>query len=110
MVEVLQTFPERILAILIMAALKGSLCTVITATAHLVVVIIIEASLGFLGPGVPPPTPTWGNMLGLASLTVLRLSWWLVLFPGVAIMFTVMCFNLAGDSLSDLLDPRLRGV
>jgi peptide/nickel transport system permease protein len=80
----------------------------VLATTHLGVAIIIEAALGFLGVGVPPPTPTWGNMLA-DSLTSLVPHWWLVLFPGLAITVTVLAFNLLGDGIRDTLDPRLRG-
>ncbi|MCO6415086.1 ABC transporter permease [Siccirubricoccus sp. KC 17139] len=81
----------------------------ILATAHLGVAIIIEASLGFLGVGIPPPTPTWGNMLADSLNAGLVPPWWLVLFPGLAITLTVLAFNLLGDGIRDLLDPRLRG-
>ena len=80
----------------------------VLATAALGSAIITEASLGFLGAGVPPPTPTWGNMLALSSVSALKPVWWLVIFPGVAITLTVMAFNLFGDSVRDALDPRLR--
>src|SRR5256885_11451568 len=79
------------------------------ATTHLGVAIIIEAALGFLGVGIPPPTPTWGNMLA-GSLTSLVPHWWLVFFPGLAITITVLAFNLLGDGIRDTLDPRLRGT
>jgi ABC-type dipeptide/oligopeptide/nickel transport system permease subunit len=78
----------------------------VLATTHLGVAIVIEAALGFLGVGVPPPTPTWGNMLADA-ITNLVPSWWLVLFPGAAITITVLAFNLFGDGIRDTLDPRL---
>jgi peptide/nickel transport system permease protein len=81
----------------------------ILATTHLGVAIIIEASLGFLGVGIPPPTPTWGNMLADSLNAGLVPPWWLVLFPGVAITLTVLAFNLLGDGIRDALDPRLRG-
>ena len=81
----------------------------ILATTHLGVAIIIEASLGFLGVGIPPPTPTWGNMLADALNAGLVPPWWLVLFPGMAITITVLAFNLFGDGIRDVLDPRLRG-
>ncbi|HYX01163.1 MAG TPA: ABC transporter permease [Reyranella sp.] len=81
----------------------------ILATTHLGVAIIIEASLGFLGVGIPPPTPTWGNMLADSLNAGLVPPWWLVLFPGLAITITVLAFNLLGDGIRDLLDPRLRG-
>jgi len=78
----------------------------VLATTHLGVAIVIEAALGFLGVGVPPPTPTWGNMLADA-ITALVPQWWLVLFPGAAITVTVLAFNLLGDGIRDTLDPRL---
>ena len=162
--EILQAFPDLILALLLLAALDPSLWTVtiaisvtripfggrvirsvalqiremdyvtaaraigardsrvmmlhvtpqcvapflVLATAHLGVAILIEASLGFLGAGVPPPTATWGNMLSLASTSTFKPLWWLVVFPGLAITITVLAFNLLGDALRDVLDPRLR--
>jgi len=81
----------------------------VLATTHLGVAIIIEAALGFLGVGIPPPTPTWGNMLA-GSLTSLVPHWWLVFYPGLAITLTVLAVNLFGDGIRDTLDPRLRGA
>src|SRR6185295_31712 len=78
----------------------------VLATTHLGVAIVIEAALGFVGVGVPPPTPTWGNMLADA-ITGLVPHWWLVLFPGLAITVTVLAFNLLGDGIRDTLDPKL---
>src|SRR5215470_11024474 len=78
----------------------------VLATTHLGVAIVIEAALGFLGVGVPPPTPTWGNMLA-DSITALVPPWWLAFFPGLAITMTVLAFNLLGDGIRDTLDPRL---
>jgi peptide/nickel transport system permease protein len=82
----------------------------ILATTHLGVAIIIEAALGFLGVGIPPPTPTWGNMLADSLNAGLVPPWWLVLFPGLAITITVLAFNLLGDGIRDILDPRLRSA
>ncbi|HEV8679605.1 MAG TPA: ABC transporter permease [Stellaceae bacterium] len=82
----------------------------ILATTHLGVAIIIEASLGFLGVGIPPPTPTWGNMLADSLNAGLVPPWWLVLFPGSAITLTVLAFSLLGDGIRDLVDPRLRSA
>src|SRR6266851_2082019 len=82
----------------------------ILATTHLGVAIIIAAALGFLGVGIPPPTPTWGNMLADSLNAGLVPPWWLVLFPGLAITITVLAFNLLGDGIRDILDPRLRGA
>lgn len=77
----------------------------ILATTHLGVAIVIEAALGFLGVGIPPPTPTWGNMLADSLNGGLVPPWWLVLFPGAAITLTVLAFNLLGDGIRDILDP-----
>ena len=82
----------------------------ILATTHLGVAIIIEASLGFLGVGIPPPTPTWGNMLADSLNAGLVPPWWLVLFPGTAITITVLAFSLLGDGIRDIVDPRLRSA
>ncbi|HEU0155908.1 MAG TPA: ABC transporter permease [Stellaceae bacterium] len=82
----------------------------ILATTHLGVAIVIEASLGFLGVGIPPPTPTWGNMLADSLNAGLVPPWWLVLFPGCAITLTVLAFSLLGDGIRDMADPRLRGA
>jgi peptide/nickel transport system permease protein len=71
--------------------------------------IIVESSLSFLGAGVPPPTPTWGSMIAEGRDYITR-AWWVSLFPGVAIMLTVLAFNLFGDWLRDTLDPRQRQV
>ena len=81
----------------------------VLVTAQLGGVIVLEASLGFLGVGVPAPTATWGNMLGGAVAATLKPEWWLVIFPGLAITVTVLAFNLFGDSIRDALDPKLRG-
>jgi peptide/nickel transport system permease protein len=68
--------------------------------------IIFEASLSFLGLGVPPPTPTWGRMV-FDGVQYVDSAWWLSLFPGLAIVMTVLAINLIGDWLRDALDPRL---
>jgi peptide/nickel transport system permease protein len=72
-------------------------------------VILLESSLSFLGVGVPPPTPAWGEMVSEGS-NYLRTSWWISLFPGLAILLTVMSINLLGDWIRDRLDPNLRQV
>ena len=71
-------------------------------------VILSEAALSFLGLGVPPDVPTWGSMLAESRDTLVANKWWLAVFPGVAIMVTVLSFNILGDWLRDFLDPRLR--
>jgi dipeptide transport system permease protein len=69
--------------------------------------ILDAAALGFLGMGAQPPTPEWGTMLAEAREFILR-AWWVVTFPGLAILLTVLAINLMGDGLRDALDPRLR--
>ena len=69
--------------------------------------ILEAASLGFLGLGAQPPTPEWGTMLA-GALQYYQRAWWLLAFPGLAILATVLSFNLVGDGLRDALDPRLR--
>ena len=71
--------------------------------------IFTEAALSFLGLGIPPPNPSWGNMLGGVLVQSFNPSWWLVLAPGVIITFTILAFNLLADALRDYLDPKLRG-
>jgi peptide/nickel transport system permease protein len=70
-------------------------------------VIVIEASLSFLGAGVPPPTPTWGSMIA-EGRDYTATAWWVSFFPGLAILATVLSFNLFGDWLRDALDPTIR--
>ena len=72
------------------------------------VAIVIEVSLGFLGAGMPPPTPTWGNMMGGAVANVLIPHWPLVVFPELTITLVVLAFNFFGDAIRDAWDPRLR--
>jgi peptide/nickel transport system permease protein len=72
-------------------------------------VIIVEASLSFLGAGIPPPTPTWGSMIA-EGRDYIATAWWVSFFPGVAILATVLSFNLFGDWLRDALDPKLRQI
>lgn len=69
--------------------------------------ILIESSLSFLGFGVQPPTPSWGDLLS-QSRAFMDIAWWLTLFPGLAIFMTITSFNLVGEGLRDALDPRLR--
>jgi peptide/nickel transport system permease protein len=80
---------------------------VVIGTFSMASAIISEAALSFLGLGVPPDIPTWGSMLA-DGRTYISTSWWLALFPGLCIFFTVLGINLLGDGLRDLLDPRLK--
>lgn len=77
----------------------------VQATYHVATAIIIEASLSFLGLGVQPPTPTWGVMIS-SGRQYLPGDWWISVFPGLAIMLTVLAFNILGDGLRDEFDPR----
>lgn len=72
--------------------------------------ILIEAALSFLGLGVQPPTASWGNMLSAEGRRYMELAPWLAIAPGAAIMVCVLSFNLFGDTLRDIMDPRLRGT
>jgi len=87
---------------------NGIAPVLVNATFGIAGAIFIEAALSFLGFGVAPPTPSWGQMLSLGVSTTGRLLWWLTLFPGLAIFFTVMAYNLVGEGLRDSIDPRLR--
>jgi peptide/nickel transport system permease protein len=82
---------------------------IIVATNALGAVILIEATLSFLGFGVPPPYPSWGEMLSGSGRSYMYKAPWMAIWPGVAISLAVFGFNMLGDALRDLLDPRLRG-
>jgi len=81
---------------------------IVLATAQLGSAILTEASLSFLGLGIPEPYPSWGRMLSESAAEYMRTAPWLVIFPGIAISLVVFGTNLLGDALRDLLDPRLR--
>jgi peptide/nickel transport system permease protein len=80
---------------------------IVVATLGVATAIIVGASLSFLGLGAQPPTPEWGAMLN-DGRGFIRTAWWLTVFPGLAIMITVLAINLIGDGLRDMLDPRMR--
>jgi peptide/nickel transport system permease protein len=80
---------------------------VVLTTLQVGYVIIVEASLSFLGAGIPPPTPAWGSMISEGRDFVTS-AWWVSFFPGLAILLVVLAFNLLGDWLRDTLDPKLR--
>ena len=81
----------------------------VLATYYLGFAIIIEASLSFLGVGAPPDVPSWGGMLTSASQEHIKTGPWVGIFPGMAIFIVVLGFNLLGDALRDVFDPKLRG-
>lgn len=80
----------------------------VIASFNVASVILSEASLSFLGLGVPPSVPTWGSMLAESRDQLLANKWWLAFYPGIAIVMTVLSFNILGDWLRDFLDPRLK--
>jgi len=80
---------------------------VVIATLQVARVIILESFLSFLGLGVQPPTPAWGNMLGDGRVYMLN-SWWIAAFPGLAIFITTLTINLMGNALRDWLDPHMK--
>ena len=77
------------------------------STFQIATAIISESSLSFLGLGIPPTTPTWGNMLHAGQL-YMDSAWWISLFPGICIMLIVLSINLLGDVLRDYMDPKTR--
>jgi peptide/nickel transport system permease protein len=82
---------------------------IVLLTLQIGYVILVEASLSFLGAGIPPPTPAWGSMVAEGRDYITR-AWWVSFFPGVAIMLVVLSLNLLGDWVRDTLDPKLRQV
>ncbi|MDR7423031.1 MAG: ABC transporter permease [Armatimonadota bacterium] len=80
---------------------------IVTATLNLSIVILVEAGLSFLGLGTQPPAPSWGSMISRGRL-YMTIAPWLVVFPGLAIMVAVLGFNLLGDGLREVLDPKLQ--
>ncbi len=83
---------------------------IVIASFNVASVILAEAALSFLGLGVPPQIPTWGAMLAESRDHIFAKRWWMPLFPGMAILLTVLAFNIVGDWLRDYLDPRLKEV
>jgi len=81
---------------------------IVSAVLGVASAILVESALSFLGIGVQPPTPSWGNILTLGKDNI-EIAWWLSVFPGLAILITVLSYNLVGEGLRDALDPRLWG-
>jgi peptide/nickel transport system permease protein len=79
----------------------------VVATLELARIIIMDAALSFLGLGIQPPNPSWGRMLADGRVYI-STAWWIVTFPGLTILFTVLSVNLLGDWLRDYFDPKLR--
>ncbi len=82
---------------------------IILFSIHVPALILTEASLSFLGYGIPPPQPSWGGMLGLMGRTYMFKAPWMVIWPGLALAIVVYGVNMFGDTVRDILDPRLRG-
>jgi dipeptide transport system permease protein len=97
--------PLRLMFVTILPNCMGPL--IVQATLSFSNAILDAAALGFLGMGAQPPTPEWGTMLAEALEFILR-AWWVVTFPGLAILITVLAINLIGDGLRDALDPKLK--
>jgi peptide/nickel transport system permease protein len=109
-IEAAQAFGGSSLRIMLRHMLPNVTAIIIVVTTiGLGNLILVEASLSFLGFGVPPPHPTWGGMLSLQGLSYMYQAPWLAIWPGVALSAAVFGFNMFGDALRDLLDPRLRG-
>lgn len=109
-VEAARSIGQQDRAIVFKTILPNILAPIIViASFNVASVILAEASLSFLGLGVPPTVPTWGGMLAESRDQLLAGAWWLAVFPGLAIMLTVLSLNILGDWLRDFLDPRLRG-
>ena len=98
----------RILARHVLPNITASI--IIVASTSLGFVILVEAAVSFLGYGVPPPQPSWGGMLSATGRQYMMRAPWLSIFPGLALSLAVFGFNVLGDALRDLLDPRLKGV
>jgi len=98
----------RALRLLLRHILPNALAPVlVSATLGIAGAILIESALSFLGLGVQPPSPSWGNML-LEGKDVLEIAPWMSMYPGLAILITVLGYNLLGEALRDILDPRLK--
>jgi len=95
--------PMRVLRLHILPNLVNTV--IVLATLEVAAAVLLESTLSFLGVGVPPPTPTWGSMVSEGRAYV-ELGWWVITFPGLAIMLTVLAVNLLGDVLRDRLDPK----
>lgn len=84
-------------------------CIVVLSTLQVGWAIVVEASLSYLGAGIPPPTPSWGSMVSEGQ-SFIETAWWISVFPGIATMLVVLSFNQFGDWIRDALDPKLRNV
>jgi len=107
-VEAARAIGARDMRIILRHILPNALAPIIVAaTLGVAAAIIAESTLSFLGLGIQPPTPAWGNMLGEGRVYMLN-SWWIATFPGLAIFLTTLVINLMGNALRDWLDPHLK--
>src|SRR5262249_50426462 len=105
-IEAARSLGARDVRIMFVDIFPNLLAPVIVYTTLLIpAAIVFEATLSFLGIGVVPPTPSWGNMLSEAT-GFYQVAWWFIVFPGAALFTTTLAFNLLGDSIRDALDPR----
>jgi peptide/nickel transport system permease protein len=110
-IEAARTLGAGDLRIIAQHVLPNVMAPAITlASIGLGAAILAESSLSFLGLGVPPDVPTWGGMLAGSGRRWMLQAWWLAFFPGFVLSLAVFGFNMLGDALRDLLDPRLRGA
>ncbi len=110
-IEAARTLGAGDLRIIVQHVLPNVMAPAITlASIGLGAAILAESSLSFLGLGVPPDVPTWGGMLAGSGRRWMLQAWWLAFFPGFVLSLAVFGFNMLGDALRDLLDPRLRGA
>jgi peptide/nickel transport system permease protein len=108
-VEAARALGDRTPSILFRTILPNIMAPLtVIASFNVAAVILTEAALSFLGLGVPPDVPTWGSMLSESRDHLFSNKWWMAVFPGLAIVFTVLAFNIIGDWLRDFLDPRLK--
>jgi len=110
-IESARAIGARDARIVIRHVLPNTLATILVlASLNLGNAILFEAALSFLGLGVQPPQPSWGNMLSGPARAYFEVAPWMALFPGIAVSLSVLGFNLLGDTLRDAFDPRLQGV
>lgn len=108
-VEAARSIGARDISIMLKHILPNTFAPIIVIASFAVAAAILtEATLSFLGLGVPPSIPTWGGMVDRGRDNILTGEWWIYTFPGLAIMFTVLAVNVIGDWLRDYLDPRMR--
>ena len=109
-VEATRSLGSSNLRIMVRHILPNAMAPIIVlATIRIGAFILAEASISFLGFGIPPPFPTWGGMLSGTGVTYMYRAPWLAIWPGLALGLTVFAFNMLGDAMRDLLDPRLKG-